>query len=215
MYPVLALDTACQGAVAVLWLNETDVHTCSDTGRQHSKSMIPLLRNLLHMHGLQWQDIKMLVLSHGPGSFTGVRVGSALFSGINTVLDVPMLPISSLLVTALQSGIDDQPVHVIENAYAGEAFYAQFQHGKVLYPPACLSWSTLSTMAIGCYLSHDQEAERQLIAATHLPLQRSRETALVTAVHLQLQDVDVLGLERDVQPLYLQISQAERGMVRG
>ncbi len=48
----------------------------------HSQTLLPMVEDLLKNASLSLQDIDMLAVSVGPGSFTGVRIGVAAVKGL-------------------------------------------------------------------------------------------------------------------------------------
>ena len=57
--------------------------------------LLPLIQELFHKAALTFQEIAYIVVSLGPGSFTGTRVGVAAARGFSLALKVPVLGINS------------------------------------------------------------------------------------------------------------------------
>jgi len=206
---ILALDTACSQVSACLFAGTRVFHANAGTDLPRSVSLAPALAELLHQAGLGWQDIDAFALGCGPGSFTGIRIGSATIAGLNSGLKRPLLHLSSLAITALQAGSED-PVYVLEDARAGEAFVGCYQGGGELQSDRCLSWDAVAMLPAGIFVAHS-EPPVPLPGWQRLPLSLSRDEALAIAVkHAGRQVSDWQALPRYPQPVYLQPSQAER-----
>ena len=67
-----------------------------DNGLTQSELLLPMAENLLSSLKLSFSDIELLTAAVGPGSFTGVRIGTALVKGIAFGGDIPCVPVSTL-----------------------------------------------------------------------------------------------------------------------
>jgi len=152
-YPLLALDAALgRGSAALLLPDGSSITAESEGDRSHSRTLVPMLEGLLSQAGLGWSDLRILALGIGPGSFTGLRIAAATFAGINASLALPMLPVSSLAITAAQAGSDDE-LWVLEDARAGEVFVGHYQGCKFVTDDRCVSWEALQKEEPSNYVS--------------------------------------------------------------
>ncbi len=53
-----------------------------NAGLTHSQTLMPLIKNCMDTAGVTLSDIDTVAVAHGPGSFTGVRIGIAAVKGI-------------------------------------------------------------------------------------------------------------------------------------
>ena len=53
-----------------------------NAGLTHSQTLMPLVKNCMDTAGVTLEDIDTVAVAHGPGSFTGVRIGIAAVKGI-------------------------------------------------------------------------------------------------------------------------------------
>ena len=70
---------------------------------QHASQITLLINKCLDAAEIKLQDIDAVVLSAGPGSYTGLRVGSSTAKGICYALEKPMITIDTLQSLAKQS----------------------------------------------------------------------------------------------------------------
>lgn len=211
---ILALDAACGAAAACLIDRAGQIsHAEGGEGLPHSQAILPLLEGLLKARGMVWQDLEMLALGIGPGSFTGVRVAAATMAGINAGLKLPMLPLSSLAISAAQADTD-APVWVFEDARAREVFVGQYRRGGALREDACVGWEIIETLTPSQFIAHAEPA----VAMTEWRRLTPRLARGVAMAQVAMTQAEALGGELPAhyqQPAYLQISQAERSARHG
>lgn len=64
--------------------------------KTHSQTLLPMLEELKKMISLDLQTIDAIAVAAGPGSFTGLRIGSATAKGLGLALDKPIVSISTI-----------------------------------------------------------------------------------------------------------------------
>lgn len=93
---------------------------------KHSKTLMPMLDDLLKRLGISIREIELLAVSEGPGSFTGLRIGSATAKGLAHGLNVPIVNVPTLEVLAVGIGVPNLGVGVLVHSRANELYYAQY-----------------------------------------------------------------------------------------
>ena len=91
---LLALDSS--GLVASAAIVENDVTIEEYTinyKKTHSQTLLPMLDELKRMTELDLHTIDAIAVAAGPGSFTGLRIGSATAKGLGLVLNIPIIPV--------------------------------------------------------------------------------------------------------------------------
>ncbi len=68
----------------------------SDSGRTQSEVLLPMAQSILQTHQICMEDIDLLAVTEGPGSFTGVRIGVATVKGLAFGRDIPCVGVSTL-----------------------------------------------------------------------------------------------------------------------
>jgi len=208
---MLALDLSGGVAELALQTEQASFHEQGMPGRTHSTDLLPMLEQLLQRGSMEWDKLEMFALVTGPGSFTGLRIAAATLAGLNSRLQLPVLPLSALAVTAMQSG-STRPVYVCEDARAGDCYVGHYHHGKPLAEDRCMSWQALAE-----YLPPDasfvsrQPPSPLLQAYTRLVPDLPRGVAMLQQAAVELAAMDhPEALPRYPLPAYLQASQAER-----
>lgn len=94
---ILSLDTSTSSAAcAILEDNKLLGEITFNDKKQHSIILMPEINYLLNNLKLQLKDIDGYVVSKGPGSFTGLRIGMATVKGLAQGTDKPFIGISTL-----------------------------------------------------------------------------------------------------------------------
>jgi tRNA threonylcarbamoyladenosine biosynthesis protein TsaB len=126
----LALDTATdRGSVALgtLAAGSPALEEHVSGARRHAAAMLPLIQKLLRRAGSTLDDLRGIVLSDGPGSFTGLRVGASLAKALVHARRLPLWTAPSLLVRAAGVARTDALVLAISNALRDEVYAAAYR----------------------------------------------------------------------------------------
>lgn len=94
---VLALDSS--GIVASVAVVEDDTLVAEYTvnyKKTHSQTLLPMLDEIVKMTELDLKMIDAIAVAKGPGSFTGLRIGSATAKGLGLALDKPLVGIPTV-----------------------------------------------------------------------------------------------------------------------
>ena len=94
---ILALDSS--GLVASVALVADDILVAEYTinyKRTHSETLLPMLDELKRMSNLDLETIDAIAVAGGPGSFTGLRIGSSTAKGLALALDKPIVSVPTV-----------------------------------------------------------------------------------------------------------------------
>ena len=94
---ILALESSAVAASAALCEDEMLLgQTYLHTGLTHSQTLLPMAAGLLEQCGLKPQDLDLIAVAAGPGSFTGLRIGVAAAKGLAWAAELPCAGCSTL-----------------------------------------------------------------------------------------------------------------------
>ena len=94
---ILSVDTTATVCSAALRRDGKTLGECTvNSGNTHSVTLLPMIEQLLKFCSAALDDIDVYAASVGPGSFTGVRIGTAAVKGLAYKNNVPCVPVSSL-----------------------------------------------------------------------------------------------------------------------
>ena len=105
---ILALDSS--GLVASVALVEDDNMLGEYTvnyKKTHSQTLLPMLDEISKMTELELESIDAIAVAAGPGSFTGLRIGSATAKGLGLALKKPLVAVPT--VEGLAYNLYDTP----------------------------------------------------------------------------------------------------------
>lgn len=97
---LLSVDTSTESCSAALMCQGDVTERCEIAPQQHAKLILPMIDQLMGDAGLVPTQLDAVVFGRGPGSFTGVRIATALAQGIALAIDRPVVGVSSLAAIA-------------------------------------------------------------------------------------------------------------------
>lgn len=94
---ILGIDSS--GLVAGVAVTEGDVLLAEYTTnykKTHSQTLLPMLDELCRMVELDMNTLDAIAIASGPGSFTGLRIGSGTAKGLGLALNKPLVEVPTL-----------------------------------------------------------------------------------------------------------------------
>lgn len=94
---ILALDSSgLVASVAIVDEQQLVAEYTMNHKKTHSQTLVPMLDEVRNMIELDLQTIDAIALAAGPGSFTGLRIGSATAKGLGLALGKPIIPVPTV-----------------------------------------------------------------------------------------------------------------------
>lgn len=126
---ILALDTTSRIASAALCRDGDILAECEkDSQMNHSKTILPLVEQMLKDKQIKMSEIDVFAAAVGPGSFTGVRIGIAAIKGYAWALQKPCAGVSTLKAAAYSAIDHEGTLCAVVKARADEFFYAIYEN---------------------------------------------------------------------------------------
>jgi len=98
---IFAIDTSADlASIAIRSSGCTLSEVTLPTQEGHGHIIFPAIQNMLLVTGVALQQVDCFAAAHGPGSFTGVRVGLAIAKGLAETCGKPAVGISTLRALA-------------------------------------------------------------------------------------------------------------------
>jgi tRNA threonylcarbamoyladenosine biosynthesis protein TsaB len=100
---LLAIDTASILCAACVWdagAGRELGRSVEDIGKGHAERLMDVIAAALRASGKNYADIGAIVVSIGPGSFTGIRVGVSAARGLALALNIPAQGVTTLSAIA-------------------------------------------------------------------------------------------------------------------
>ena len=87
-------------SVAIVEDDITMAEFTADFKKTHSQTLLPMIDDMVKLLGIELSTVDAIAVSGGPGSFTGLRIGSATAKGLGLALDKPLIHVPTLDATA-------------------------------------------------------------------------------------------------------------------
>lgn len=114
---LLGVDTSTQ-AVGIVIYDGSQI-LCEESWisrRYHTVELAKAVSENLSRAGLSPEDLDVLGVAIGPGSFTGLRIGLALIKGIAFTNQIPVIGVPTLDITARAVPVTDQKLAAVLQA---------------------------------------------------------------------------------------------------
>ena len=115
---ILAFDTSTEKfSISILKNNKVVLNLSKILNKTYSKFLIPLLKESLEQSNLDIKKINNIIISLGPGSFTGVRIGIAAAKGLGIPHKINILGFNNMdvLVQSIDSNSKEKIVTIIKS----------------------------------------------------------------------------------------------------
>ena len=128
---LLALDTSSPACSVALLNGGNTLQAYELEAQKHTREILPLVDKLLQKGGVGKADIAGIIISAGPGAFTGLRVGAAVAMGLAAAWNVPLLPVSSLalLAATVRRHSGSTKILAAMDARMGEVYAGLYDNG--------------------------------------------------------------------------------------
>lgn len=103
MFPVLCLETSTDVcSVAITDGGSVIAHEEIHEPQAHASRLAPLIDRVISQAGGRKSDLRAIAVSKGPGSYTGLRIGTSTAKGLCYALNIPLMGIGTLDLLAWQ-----------------------------------------------------------------------------------------------------------------
>jgi tRNA threonylcarbamoyladenosine biosynthesis protein TsaB len=126
----LALETATERASVAVGepgAGSTALEENLAGARRHAAALLPIIQDLLRRTASTLDDLRGIVMSDGPGSFTGLRVGASVAKALTSTRRLPLWTAPSLMVRAAGVARPGALVLAVTNALRGEVYAAAYR----------------------------------------------------------------------------------------
>lgn len=221
---ILSIDSSAKSASAALTDGKHLISECFvNTALTHSRTLMPMIDNMLKQSDTDFSEIDAFCVSAGPGSFTGIRIGVAAIKGLALSNNKPCAGVSTLEAMAYNFTDENCIVCSAMDARCSQVYNAIFrcENGVVsrLCEDRALPISELlkelesynETVYFAgdgaeiCFKAYENKPENIKLSSENRRFQRAYGVALAANEHSKsFQDSALLA------PVYLRLPQAER-----
>lgn len=113
--------------------------------RSHASAITQLIEHLIQQASIQMTDLKAIAVSKGPGSYTGLRIGTSTAKGLCYGLEIPLIAINTLEAIAYSTAkfysntdtllcpmIDARRMEVYTAYFSSDMQEIQATHAKII-----------------------------------------------------------------------------------
>ncbi len=220
----LAIDTATKTAGVALLRDETIlVEYFFNLPANHSETVLPAVHRGLSMAGIGIDGVDLFALTVGPGSFTGLRIGSSTVKGLALATRKPVVGVSTLEALAYNAieypglicpMLDARKGEVYAALYRanGESLFDVVMEEKATTPEEFLHRIDGEALFLGDGLNSHSELIRERLQGRALFVPSNRQIIRASSVALLGRNRYGRGEGLDVVtfvPRYLRRSEAE------
>jgi len=231
---IVALDSS--GLVASVALAEDDNLIAEYTvqyKKTHSQTLLPMLQEICRMVELDLDTVDAIAVAAGPGSFTGLRIGSATAKGLAFAMKKPIVPVPTVDGLAYQMyGAKDLVCPIMDarrnQVYTGIYEFVPDPNSRfgydmrVIREQCAVAFDEIAEalngldrsvifLGDGVPVFQERMAQMMRVPYTTAPPHRARQSAAaVAALGSIYYDQGKAVSAADHAPEYLRLSQAER-----
>ena len=228
---ILALDSSGLAASAALVEDDTLIAEYTiQYKKTHSQTLLPMVAQIRDMVELDLDTVDAIAVAAGPGSFTGLRIGSAMAKGLALALDKSIIPVPTVEGLAYQMYGTDALVCPIMDARRSQVYTGiyEFVYGKDKYDMNVIKEQCAVTfdeiagvlnnlgrkvifLGDGVPVFRERMAEVMQVPYLLAPAHRNRQSAACIAALGSLYFAQgKVESGNQHAPIYLRLSQAER-----
>ena len=223
---LLGIDSSSLVAsVAVVTDDVLTAEYTVDFKKTHSQTLLPMIDEVVTMLGMDLHEIDAIAVSGGPGSFTGLRIGSATAKGLGLALEKPLIHVPTVDAMAYNLWGSDALICPIMDARRNQVYTGIYRFEKKfetvmdqdamdmgeLIEKLNAMGERVIFLGDGVPVYEKQIAEKMTVpydlAPAHVNRQRAASVAALGAVYFAEGKTET-AMEH--KPDYLRKSQAER-----
>lgn len=224
---LLALDSS--GLVATVAIVTEDAMLAEYTvnyKKTHSQTLLPMLDEIVKMVEMELSEVDAIAVAAGPGSFTGLRIGSATAKGLGLALNKPIIAVPTLDGLAYNLYGTNKIICPMMDARRNQVYTGLYEFvGKefrIIKQQAALAVEDIleevnqlgrEVIFLGDGVPVYQEIikERTKVDYEFAPAHLNRQRAgAIGALGMQYYQNNQLQTAAEHEPVYLRLSQAER-----
>lgn len=219
---ILAFESSAKAAsVALVRDDELVAQSTQCSALTHSCTLLPMAEDMLKNCNIRLDEVDMFACAHGPGSFTGIRIGVATVKGMAWAAEKPCIGVSTLEAMAWHGVAVGGVICPVMDARRSQVYNALFEIRDGipvrLTPDRAISLEELANdvsglqvpvtlVGDGCVITSAFFREKG-IAFSLLPSNLSFQSAWGVAMATKGKPA---GDSASLLPVYLRLSQAER-----
>lgn len=228
---VLAIDSSgLVASVALVTEGDLIVEYTVNYKKTHSQTLMPMLDEIIKMTNTDLKDIDGIAISQGPGSFTGLRIGSSTAKGLGLALGLPLIPVPTVDGLAYNLFEVDKMVCPLMDARRNQVYTGIYKwingEFRVVLPQQPMDIDEIIIklnefkeevvfLGDGVKVFEDQLKSKVKVPYKFAPAHLSKQRAgAIGALGLEYLKKGAVVDGDDFAPTYMRLSQAERELIK-
>jgi len=228
---ILALDSSgLVASVAIMTEEDLIGEYTINYKKTHSQTLLPMLDTVVKMVELDLKEIDAIAVAMGPGSFTGLRIGSSTAKGLGLALNKPIIEVPTVDGLAYNFGPTEYVICPLMDAKRNQVYTGLYEfvdeEFKIIEKQCAIALDDILTkvntlgrkvifLGDGVHAYKNQIGEKINVDYIYAPAHLSKQRAgAIGALACKYYKEGKTVSARDHKPEYLRLSQAERELAQ-
>lgn len=149
---ILAIDCSTSACSAALRKGDALLAVRRSSGRGQAEAMVPLIGEVLAESGLDWSQVRLIGITVGPGSFTGLRIGLAAARALALARNIPIAGVTTADLLAAMTPPElyrDRRLLIAIDSKRDDLFVSAEGEIRALRPEDALAWQSGPLLVAG------------------------------------------------------------------
>ena len=183
----LVMDTSNQYLMVALFENGELLDSIVELGsKRQSENAIPYLENLLKKHNKGLLDVEEVVITRGPGSYTGVRVAMAIAKTLSVISPIRLKTISSLAIY-----VNEGKCVSVLDARSKKVFVCAYDNGKAVCEEQLVAISDFESF-MESYVGYSVVGQAELVGYPQVETDLARNMYRLSVNEEYVEHIDAL-----------------------
>lgn len=208
---ILAIDTTNTNAHIVAQINNVNHYKSMSSQEKHSEHLLLNIENVLSENNIELNDIDILGVVLGPGSFTGIRIGIATIKAFSFALKHIKLVgknIFELLKNYIKDGV------LLINCTKTSVYYGRISNSEIESVGVCDINNVIDNFKDFNIFVIEHADGWYTNLNVNYSIIKDYDKLLLNEFS-KLSDNSDFASNEDLKPFYIQLSQAERNLEKG
>ncbi len=224
---ILAIDSSgLVASVAVVTEEKLLAEYTVNNKKTHSQTLLPMINEVVKISELELREIDAIAVAGGPGSFTGLRIGSSTAKGLGFVLNKPIISVPTVDALAYNLYGTDRLICPVMDARRSQVYTGIYEYNRdefrVVVSQKAVGIEKIADelnglgrevifLGDGVEVYGEKLCNRMTVPFSFAPVHLSKQrAAAVGALGIIYYNKGLTESADTHKPVYLRLSQAER-----
>ena len=207
---ILAFDTSTEKfSISILKNNKVVLNLTKILNKTYSKFLIPILKKSLEKSKLDIKEINYILISLGPGSFTGVRIGIAAAKGLGIPHKINISGFNNMdiLVNSIDNNIKEKRIVTIIKSKKSDYYFQVFNSKKK--PIKKISFFSINNLPSFFFKKNivfsgdlDMELIKEIKKKKNIFVYKRKISSTCTLINL-IKEKHYINMTKSLNPIYV------------